>query len=79
MKPLTLAERVYLAKYYEADGSGLMAALFDKPYQAINQLIYFMKKSGDYELYRSLSDEEYEKILNCAEVKYGSIEEHDYK
>lgn len=77
MKPLSLADRVYLAKYFEVDGPVMMGDLFDKPYQNIKKLIANMKKNGEYDLYRNLTEEEYEKILNCAEVKHGSIKEND--
>ena len=79
MKPMTLADRVYLAKYYETDGSKHMASLFGRSHQNINMLIKTMKNNGEYDLYRNLTDEEYEKILNNAEDKYGAIEKHDHK
>ncbi|OMF54704.1 hypothetical protein BK138_16245 [Paenibacillus rhizosphaerae] len=79
MYTLTLADRVYLARYYEIDGSKLMAALLNRSPQAVFNIINTMKYNGEYDLYRSLTDEEYEKILNCAEVKHGAIEKHDHQ
>lgn len=79
MKPLTLADRVYLARYFEYDGPIMMGALYGRPYQNIIKLIEDMRKSGNYDLYRNLSESEFEKILQCAEVKHGAIEEHDHQ
>lgn len=69
MKPLTLADRVYIARYYETDGPRLMGALFGKSHQSIVQTVETMKNNGEFKLYRSLTDEEYEKILKCAEER----------
>lgn len=79
MKPLTLADRVYLARYFEYDGPALMGALFGKSEQNIHRAIVIMRNNGEYDLYRKLSETEFEKILNCAEVKHGAIEKHDHQ
>lgn len=79
MKPLKLADRVYLARYFEVDGPVMMGALFGKSGQNIQRAITIMRNNGEYELYRKLNDSEFEKILNCAEVKHGAIEKYDHQ
>lgn len=74
---MTLADRVYLARYYEIDGPTYMGMVFNRSQQAICALIKTMKNNGEYDLYRSLSEGEYEKILKCAEAKHGAIENDD--
>lgn len=79
IESMTLADRVYLARYYEIDGPHLMAAALNHPAKALITIVLRMRRNGEYDLYRNLSDEEYEKILNCAEVKNGAIKEHEHK
>lgn len=66
-EPLGLADRAYIARFYEYDGPTNLAALFGKKRQYIMQLVAFMQASGEYERYKNLSDEEYEKIIQTAE------------
>lgn len=61
--PFELEEKVYLAKYYEVDGEQLMAAALERPEYTIARTIKTMRKNGEWELYKNLSDEEYEKIV----------------
>lgn len=63
----TLAERVYLARYYDKDGEKMMAAALERPIYVISQLVSKMKKNGEWDLYRSLTEDEYEKIEIASE------------
>ncbi|GIP55921.1 hypothetical protein [Paenibacillus vini] len=67
INPLGLADRVYVARYYEYDGPNTLGALFGKSKQTIESLMKTMKNSGEYDIYRNLTDEEYEKMINAAE------------
>ncbi|MNW44140.1 hypothetical protein D3C74_213620 [compost metagenome] len=66
-KRLSLSDRVYLAKYIEFDGPTMMGSLLGRHRTHIATLVVNMKKNGDYERYKNLSDEEYEKILEAEE------------
>lgn len=67
LKPLSLVDRAYVARYHEHDGPSMMGLLFEKSPQGIDSLITTMKRTGEYEIYRNLTDEEYEKMINTAE------------
>lgn len=66
-KKLTLAERVYLARYFDIDGPRHMSLSLDRPLNKIYAQAQRMKKNGEWDLYRSLTEEEYEKIILAAE------------
>lgn len=59
----TLAERVYIARYYDVDGESLMSAALERPKYNISAIVQIMRRNGEWELYRSLTEEEYEKII----------------
>lgn len=61
-----LAERVYVARYAD-DGEKSLAAALDKTTVQIKGLLQQLKRTGDWDLYRNLTDEEYEKIILAAE------------
>ncbi|MNO43381.1 hypothetical protein D3C76_336000 [compost metagenome] len=64
---MNLADRVYLARYYEIDGPTKMGSLFGRDRKHIAVLIGIMKENGEYERYRNLTEEQYEKIQENAE------------
>ncbi|MGG3452531.1 hypothetical protein [Paenibacillus rhizolycopersici] len=66
-EPLGLVDRAYIARFYDYDGATNLGALFGKKRQNIMQLVTFMKASGEYEMYKNLTDEEYEKIVLTTE------------
>lgn len=66
-KQLTLAERVYLAKYFDIDGPRYMSLSLERPLNNIDTQVQRMKKNGEWDLYRNLTEEEYEKIILTAE------------
>lgn len=67
----TLADKVYLARYFEHDGARLMSAALERPVYAILQIVQVMRKSGEWEMYKNLTDEEYEKIILTEERRRG--------
>lgn len=62
-----LWEKVYLARYKDYDGEKMMSAALERPAYIIVTMVTRMKESGEWELYRSLSEEEFEKIMNASE------------
>lgn len=60
---LSLADKIYIAKYFEHDGSPSLGDALGVSQQYISSCVKRMKKNGEWELYRSLTDEEYEKIV----------------
>ncbi|MCM3701878.1 hypothetical protein [Paenibacillus macerans] len=72
---LSLADKIYIAKYFEHDGSPSLGAAMGVTQQCIISCVKRMKKNGEWELYRSLSDEEYEKIVEATErrVKQNAL------
>ena len=62
-----LWEKVYLARYKDYGGEKMMAAALERPAYIIVSMVTRMKESGEWELYRSLSEEEFEKIMNASE------------
>lgn len=66
-KEYTLAERAYLARYYDIDGESLMSAALERPKYIISAMVQIMRRNGEWELYRSLTEEEYEKIVIASE------------
>lgn len=63
----TLAEKAYLARYFEFDGEQLMSAALERPIYIISQMVQVMRKNGEWDLYRNLTEEEYEKIVIASE------------
>jgi hypothetical protein len=53
-------ELMYICKFYEIDGSGLMAAAFDRTTKSIAELVRNLRKNGLYEHYKKLWDQQYE-------------------
>lgn len=68
---MNLADRVYLARYIDFDGPSKMGCLFGRNRKHIATVVGTMKKTGEFDLYRNLSDEEYEKILAAEERGKG--------
>lgn len=64
---LPLVDKVYLAKYSDVDGFHLMGSMFGMLPKTVEAIARRMRKNGEWDLYRSLSDEEYEKIIIAAE------------
>lgn len=62
----TLAEKVYLARYYDIDGTKHMSLSLERPIYSLLAAIRYMRQNGEWDLYRSLSEEEYEKIILAA-------------
>lgn len=65
--PFGLEEKIYLAKYYDFDGERMMSAALERPEYAISRMVGRMRKNGEWELYRNLTFEEYERIILTAE------------
>lgn len=63
----TLAERAYLARYFDIDGPKYMSLSLERPINIIYSQVKHMKKNGEWDLYRSLTDDEYEKIIMAGE------------
>ena len=61
MKELNLEEQIYLCKYHDIDTE--IATSMGLRQQEIEELIDKFKKSGLYEQYRKLSEEEYERAI----------------
>jgi hypothetical protein len=68
-KKITLAERVYLARYFDIDGPRHMSLSLERPLNNIYTQVQRMKKNGEWDLYRSLTEDEYEKIILAAEME----------
>lgn len=66
-KEWTLPELVYLVKYFHVDGPGGMAFHFYRRVKEVKDKVNELKANGDWDLYSSLSDEEYEKIVTAKE------------
>lgn len=67
MKELRLEEQIYLCKYHDIDTE--IATSMGLRQQEIDELIDKFKKSGLYEQYRKLSDDEYECAINKDKTK----------
>lgn len=53
-------ELMYICKFYEIDGPGLMAAAFGRTTKSIAELVRNLRKNGLYEHYRNMWDKQYE-------------------
>lgn len=56
--PYSEYEMMYLAKFYEQDGSESIASLFGRNPKAISQKFYYLREKDLLEHYRSLWDKE---------------------
>jgi len=59
-KRYTPHELMYICKFYEVDGPGLMAAAFDRTTKSIAELVRNLRKNGLYEHYQNMWDQHYE-------------------
>ncbi|MNR93677.1 hypothetical protein D3C72_247350 [compost metagenome] len=64
-KRWTLEERVYVARFYDFDGVWLIADALMRPEYSIHQVIVTMKKNGEWDVYKSLSHDEYFEIVEA--------------
>jgi len=62
-KLYTIDEMIYLSKYSDIDGLKSMSYALGKTETSISNKITLMKVSGQYDFYRSLTDEQWENIL----------------
>ena len=62
-KPFTTDDLIYLCKYNDVDGPKLMSMALGKTEMTVANKVTNLRKSGQYEYFRSLSDEQWERIL----------------
>ncbi|MGM1048368.1 MAG: hypothetical protein ACQEXX_19825 [Bacillota bacterium] len=65
--PLTLAERAYLARYAKIDGYKTVAYALGRSHKSVEFIGYKMRKTGEWDLYQSLTHEEYENLVLASE------------
>lgn len=63
-KRYTLDELIYLCKFYETDGSRSMSFALGKTEAMIEIKVQSLKSSGQYEYYKNMDDETWERILS---------------
>lgn len=61
MKELSLEKAIYICKYHDIDTS--LKTTMHLTNREVEELIKYYKKSGLYEKYRNLSEDEYEKLI----------------
>lgn len=62
-KPFTVDDLIYLCKYNDVDGPKLMSMALGKTEMTVANKITHLRKVGLYEYYKSLSDEQWERIV----------------
>ena len=68
-EPFTLSELVYMCKYVQIDGNKSMSMALGRTENTIANQVYMMKKEGFFDVLKSLSDEEWERIIEREERK----------
>ena len=61
--PITPEEKIYIAKYYDVDDARTLGFALGKTEKSVMSYASKMRKSGEWDYYRSLTDEEWERLL----------------